>query len=550
MIIVWFLLLIGPLIFIHELGHFLFAKLFGVKVLRFSLGFGPAIKGLSWQKGETEYRISYFPVGGYVKMLGEDPDADVAAEDEGRALHQKPLWQKYLIVVAGPGFNLLFPIIIYFVYFLFQSTTPAPIVGTVLPGEPAARAGLQAGDRILAIDGHRIRYWQDMVDIVSKRPEKTLHLLVKRHGEKVRITASPRLDLQPTKLGLVKRVGILGILQAMTTSQIGLDGPDSPAARAGLRLGDWIVAVDGRPTPYWHQLRALLDSLKPGDADLTLSVLRPKVPKGLSGVSLFRPMTLHLHPVVDHRGARSLVRTGIVSAELFVSSVLPDSPAFRAGIRPGDRIVSLAGRPVQSWLGVVTALARAKDSPLEIAWRTPDGRTQRVRIRQERRVVLDEFKQENVEFLFGAFNNMSYRYPPRTRITNQPVYAGQMAVRLTGEIISEMSLAVFQLFRGKVKADTVGGPIMLANVAQVAASKGWDVFLWIMALISINLGLLNLLPVPILDGGHVAIFTVEAIRRRPLSLQARATVSYIGLMLLLALMVFAFRNDIVRYILN
>ncbi len=550
MIVVWFLLLIGPLILVHELGHFLFAKLFGVKVLRFSLGFGPAIKGMSWQRGETEYRISWFPVGGYVKMLGEDPDAEVAPEDQGRALHQKSLWQKYLIIVAGPGFNLLFPILIYFFYFLFQTTTAAPIVGTVVPGEPAAKAGLQAGDRFVEIDGSKVHYWQDMVDIVSKSPGKTLHLVVDRHGERVPIVAQPRLDLQPTKLGVVKKVGILGVLQAMTTSQVGVVGRDSPAAKAGLRPGDWIVALDGRPTLYWHQLRTALSKLDPSRDDVVLSVLRPTQPKGLTGLALFRPIALHLHPEVVQRQGRRVVRTGILSAEMFVSSVLPDSPAFRAGIRPRDRIVEVGGKPVESWLAVVTALSRVQDKPIEIAWRSPDGRLHRAKIRQERRVVLDDFKQEDVEFVFGAFNDMSYRYPPRVKITNQPIYAGKMAVTLTGEIISEMAMAVVQLFRGKVKADTVGGPIMLAKVAQVAASKGWDVFLWVMALISINLGLLNLLPVPILDGGHVVIFTVEAVRRKPLSLQARATVSYIGLVLLLALMVFAFRNDIVRYILN
>ena len=150
MTLLYFVIFIGVLIFVHEMGHFIFAKLFDVKVLKFSLGFGP--KMLGFRKGETEYVVAWVPLGGFVRMLGEDPDDDVRPLDEGRAFHQKPLWQRYIVILAGPAFNLIFPVIIYFIFFAAQTHLPPSTVGTVFQGQPAAEAGLMPGDRIVAID--------------------------------------------------------------------------------------------------------------------------------------------------------------------------------------------------------------------------------------------------------------------------------------------------------------------------------------------------------------------------------------------------------------
>jgi len=545
MIVVWFLVLIGPLIFIHELGHFAFAKLFKVKVLQFSLGFGPAIKGLHWTWGETEYKVSYVPLGGYVKMLGEDPSAEIAPEDQGRALQHKALWQKYLIVTAGPLFNLIFPILVYFFYFLAQSTAAPAVIGTVIPGEPAAAAGLRSGDRVVEIDGHKVRYWTDVTQVIQGKPNKRVRLVIEREGSRMTLHATPRLELQRTRLGVVDKVGLLGIMPAMTAAQVGVIAPQSPAARAGIRTGDWILAVHGRPTPYWHQLYSTLVHLK-RPAVLHLSLMRAIRPTGSVALSLWRPMTVDLQPdLVDGQ-----LETGLLSAEMFVAHVDPATPAFRVGLRPGDRVLTLDGQTLRSWLVLANVLSQKRDRAMTMTWQSFGGAMHRGTLRLERKKVIDDFKQERTVYVFGATNGMVYRYPPKEPIDGRFGYAVHMAALMSGEVISDMVLAVVQIFRGKVASDTVGGPIMLANIAKVAASKGWDVFLWIMALISINLGLLNLLPVPILDGGHVLIFTIEAIRRKPLSLQARAAVSYVGLALLLALMVLAFKNDIVRYILN
>src|SRR5690242_3414130 len=209
-------LLLGGLIFIHELGHFLAAKLLGVKVVRFSIGFGPRLFGFT--RGETEYRIAALPLGGYVKMAGDDPTEEVAPEDRGRGFLEQAPWRRFVIAAAGPGMNLGFPILIYMLLALAQNgePTPGPVVGTVSPGSPAAEAGLEPGDRILSVttpDGrpHPIRWFAELRDVVSPHPGEALRFDIERGGSRLSpLTIRPARERESNPVETRER-GIIGV---------------------------------------------------------------------------------------------------------------------------------------------------------------------------------------------------------------------------------------------------------------------------------------------------------------------------------------------------
>jgi regulator of sigma E protease len=209
-----FILLIGPLIFIHELGHLLAAKLVNVKVVRFSLGFGPALARL--RIGETEYRIAPIPLGGYVTLLGASPDEPVHPQEQDRALRNKPLWARYLVLGAGPVFNLLLPLFLYFAFYLGHTTIAPPIIGTVLDDSAAAASDLQPGDRIVAIEGTDIHAWQEMQDRVRVAPDRELRIQIEREGVRFDRFVTPRKTSSRTPSASRSRAGCSGSTRGPT----------------------------------------------------------------------------------------------------------------------------------------------------------------------------------------------------------------------------------------------------------------------------------------------------------------------------------------------
>lgn len=549
MIVFYFILLVGVLIFVHELGHFLFAKLFDVKVEKFSLGFGP--RALGFRRGETEYCIAWVPLGGYVKMLGEDPNDEIHREDQGRAFHQKPLWQRYIVVFAGPAFNLIFPIFIYFVFFAMQTTLLPSVIGKAFRGQPAAEAGLRPGDKIVSIQGTPVRYWEDLKRHISGHPGESLKITIEREGKTFERFITPRKHVRQNRLSYQESYGLIGISPFFELAQIGLSDPRSPAARAGLRSGDLLTSINGRPVERWADLSKRLARNR-GEA-LSVSYLRP-------GRSVSAFMDLHLlspgMTIVDPEprlvgGSIKRYETGIHSAEFFLQHVEKNSPAEKIGMRPGDRVVAFNGKPTTHWELLELELRSQRShtgGEHSIAWIPFGGQRQEGRFKLAKITFTDEYKHVQTRYVFGAHNRLLTKSADPIPIAGRFGYAVVESVRKTGEIVGVMTLAFVQLFRGAISSDTIGGPVMLAYTAHVAAKKGWDHFLWMMALISINLGIINLLPIPILDGGHIMFFTVEAIKRRPLSLRAREIASYVGLFLLISLMVFAMKNDLVRYL--
>ena len=264
------LVLLGVLILVHELGHFIFARLFDVKVLRFSLGFGPRLFGFTHR--ETEYRLSLVPLGGYVRLLGEDPGEPIPPIDRPRALAAKPLWQRYTVVVAGPLFNMLLPLLIYFVHYAGQRTLLPPTIGTVLPDLPAATAGLLPGDRVETVDGRRVRYWEELERVISSSAGKTLRFAIRRGPDAEERDVTP-IDLE--RLGPMRareHVGWIGVSPRFHLPEIGVLDPASPAAQAGLKTFDFITAVGGVQVGTWTEFANAIDHA--GASPLRINYLR------------------------------------------------------------------------------------------------------------------------------------------------------------------------------------------------------------------------------------------------------------------------------------
>ena len=351
-----FIIVLGLLIFVHEFGHFIWAKLFGVKVLKFSLGFGPKL--VSKQLGETEYLISAFPLGGYVKMFGENPteaaDENMTAADMDRSFSMRPVWQRFIIVAGGPFFNLIFAFLLFFFIVLaagLPQTVDTTTISEVSPDSPAAVAGLLSNDTIIAIDGQKTTGWDDVSRFIKDSGGRQVLLTVRRNDSTLEIQVQPRMEITRNIFG-------------------------------------------------------------------------------------------------EEVGER-----------------------FMVGIARSDEVI-----------------------------------------------------YENVGF----------------------VAALKAGISQTWSWVYLTIMGLVKIIQKVVPASELGGPILIAKIAGERMAAGWINFLYFMAVLSVNLGILNLLPIPILDGGHLVYFTVEAILRKPLNPKIIEILQHVGLVLLVTLMIFVFYNDLVR----
>jgi len=538
--------LLGVLVLAHELGHFLVAKLFGVKVLRFSLGFGPKLFGFT--VGSTEYRLSLFPVGGYVRLVGEEAGELIAERDRERALCSKPLWQRFAIVMAGPLFNLILPIGIYFVHYLGQRTLLPPTLGTVIAGLPASNAGLLPGDRVESVDGRYIRYWEELDDAISVAPGKTLRFGIRRGIEAEERDVTPARWERRGPLNMKETVGWIGVSPRFQLPEVGIIDLTSPAAQAGLRTFDYITSVNGSPVSHWSEFERAV--ARAGASPLRISYLRgthSALP--FVHVEIQEPGTAVIipQPVIDPVHGRRY-ETGIQASELFVYSVEPGSPADRIGLRRGDQALELDGEPLLHWNLLRQRLAQDPQRDFKLTWVSPGGARHQAMFKQEARSELDAYHQEEKRLVFGATNRFAWKTADPVPIRNRFFYAVGHAFQRTGEIVVFTAQGFFQIIRGQMSSEALGGPLTIGYAAGVAAEQGLAQYLWLMALLSINIGLLNFLPIPILDGGRLMFITLELFKRRPPSVRARAVASYVGIVLVVALMALALKNDIVRFL--
>lgn len=528
-----FVLMLGVLITVHEFGHFLVAKLCGVRVLKFSIGFGPAIGigrwRLRWERAGTEYMVAWVPLGGFVKMLGEQPGEEgepETLEDPEHALGSKPVWQKLAVVFAGPGMNLLLPVLVFAVSLALGIQRPAAVVGTVEDASPAEAAGLRPGDHITAVDGEPVRFWHDLEERIREAPGELLALAIERGGEardvRIEVVERPGLDV----FRQTSRVGWLGLQHRREDTIVGIPGADAPAARAGLRSGDRIRSLGDKAVEDWSALAAAYAGLR-GEAEI-------EVERGGDTARVRVP------------ALGSLEALGVVPATVLVSEVSPGSAAEEAGLAPGDLILALDGRPVGSFASFAESV------------RASEGRVLRITYAREGRTASVPIAPRMVETDTGAGREQAYMVGIRAEDATlpgalaldrarNPLVALPRAVGMTWEITQLTMQAVGKIIVGEIARSQIGGPIEIARQAHTALEAGWERYLNLLVLISINLAILNLLPIPVLDGGQALLFALEGIKRSPLSLRTREIAMQIGVTMVVLLMGFAFWNDLSRY---
>lgn len=540
--LVYFVVLVGVLVLVHELGHFVWAKYFGVRVLTVSIGFGPRIAG--FRRGDTEYVISLLPLGGYVRMLGDNPRDEVAPEERARSFAAQSLWRRFLIITGGPAMNLTFPVLLYFIVFLGDTQLTPSVVGIVFPNRPAA-GKLEPGDRVVAIDGSPIATFDEMSRVVEASQGLPLRFEVERGGKRVETTITPVAADKELPLDIARRVGRIGVMPNHPTAVVGVSSPASAAEAARLRTFDVVVAAAGRPVGRWIDLERALAG-NPGSL-VPVTYLRPTpVPDALGGlaeIDVYEPRVATLTP--DPGEGSAVARAGLEPADLYVNHVRAGSPEHAIGLLPGDRLLELDGRPIQLWATFLEDLRVGGGKTHVVRWRH-SGEEHTARLVLERQQGVTEEGQRYDRYVVGIRNWLPTRVDPPVPNPHPLAYAARQAVRATLDVVELTVFSVVRLVQGRLSVKTIGGPLAMLEYAGSAAREGALNYLTLMAFISVNLGLLNLMPIPLLDGGQLVFVFAETIARRPPSLRIREYAHIAGLALLLALMTLAFKNDIER----
>jgi len=452
-----FIFVLSVVVFFHELGHFAVARIFGTKVDVFSIGFGREIFGW-YDRFGTRWRVSWLPLGGYVKFFGDDSAASTpdrgALEEQARNLspreraacfHFKPLPQRAAIVAAGPIANFVLAIVIFAVIFAtFGEVILSPRIDAIRPGSAAEEAGLRPGDLIVAVDGNQIQAFKDLQGIVSLSADTPLQLRILRDDRFLDVTAVPRRGEVEDQFGNVHRIGLLGIERINAVRVDGIE-PGSGAERAGLQEGDLISTVDGQPVVTVEELQAAV-------AD-----------------AAGRPLMLDVN-----RGTEVLKLEAVPTAAVVTDDTGRSQTVGVLGVRSN-----------------------------------PGGESMKV-------------------------------------IKYNPAAATWRGVRETGFVIERTFRYLGRLVSGREEANQLGGPLSIARMSGQMATLGIIPLINLTAFLSVSIGLINLFPIPMLDGGHLLYYGYEAAAGRPLTEQAQEYGFRIGLALVLCLMVFATWNDLVR----
>lgn len=552
--------LVAILVFIHESGHFIVAKMCGVHVKIFSLGYGRRVAG--FMHNGTDYRLSLLPFGGYVMMAGADPfgygdEDDDELEDLSHSFMRRPVWQRLLIIAAGPAVNLVFPVIVFTMLFMAGEPQPAASIGEVERGSPAAEAGVIPGDVLTSINGEPFGTWNGMSTVIATLEPGQHTVTVDRAGAPVTLSLS--MEEEDRR--------VFGVTFRRPDSSVGVDDPGSPAGLAGIETSDRITAVDGEAVEDWIGLNRQIAAIAGDVLPLTVEASDGTTSDVVLARESWTPMDNGLLP-----SAAQL--WGMSSSTLFVSNISetveddgieilsgcrpgpapPPSPALQQGILPGDRFFRINGEPISAWYEVLEAVAGSMVGTGETATASPvelemvrGGELTTIEITPRVITATDVTGVYHARPILGTTRGGVYITGPMAR----QYYSFGTAFRRSSEETILISRLIVErlgmLVTGEAAVDkSLGGPVEIVRQASAAAEKGLFSWVRLMAMLSISLGIVNLVPVPVLDGGQILFFLLEAVRGRPVSHQFRERAQQIGVLFLVALMLAVLVFDIHR----
>lgn len=518
-----FIILLGVLIFIHELGHFLAARYCGVRVEVFSLGFGPKI--LKYKRGDTVYCLSLFPLGGYVKMFGDNPFTEVPQEEKQYGFLYKKVPQKLMIAFAGPFMNLIFTLFAFLLLGWIGIPAIPAILGDITKDTPAYKVGFRSGDKILSVNKEKISDWGEFNKVISSNPSKNLSVSISSLNKDLKkYNVSPASIANSNIFSFKKKMGaISGLSPFSTGTQVGVKF-NSPAYKAGLRTFDTIKKINGKQIRYWRDLRG---SIKKTKKNLSLSITREN--KNLE-IQFSKRYTFN--------------QLGVEPTDLYILKVGANTPAESAGIKKGDRLIAIDGTTVNSWDQVLNTIKNHSGQGFKIKYQRA-GKTHNINVSPKIMYVEGNLKERSMLGIASA----SFKIPPEQFLKKESFFgAFVFSGKQTAHWLKVISVGLLRLVQGQLSVRTLGGPVTIGRVAHSSFQTGFVSFLFVMALISLNLFFLNLLPIPILDGGHILFFTIEGIMGRPLDTKKLIIAQNIGLLVLLSFFALTFFNDIYNWL--
>ena len=550
-----FCLLLGFLIFFHELGHFAVARYFGVRVEVFSIGFGKTL--LKFKRGDTEYRLALFPLGGFVKMYGDNPTAEVPEAEKKYSFIHQPVWPRIAIVLAGPIANLILAFVIFFVIGLSGETQVASTLGDIKPDSVAYNSGLRSGDQVLKVNQQEVKSFEQLENEIAKYPNQDVTLTVLRDSVEMTATAPTSMQENPNILSTKSQIPqIEGLTMYSAASNISFD-KNSLWAQAGLRPLDKVESINGIETPTLRDLQHVLGQLAEGEP-MTIVASRisnhsetpqetqdpaPKVTEApASKNAANKPVQVTVQATYNKELSR------LDDTELYLGHIQPNSPAEKAGLRVGDKILQINDTPIEKWDSLLNLVKNYEESQGELKVTfLRNFEEQEIKVVPLMKSMMNAKAQEERRPIIGIVPGLFLQLPAQVSVPAGGLwaslrYSGAQTNKWTVWTINSIKKVIF----GEVSHKNLGGLFTIGQVASQSFKVGWTYFLQMMGIISINLFLLNLIPIPVLDGGHLLFFSIEALRGKPVSPQKMEIAFLFGFVVLASLMGFTLFNDIQR----